>query len=102
MVSASTLQFSDPPSLYGLSETVKGLIRLLRDASNLTLDIHNEFFESKIKSIKKHRVKFHVVATETIFHCNDLVKFGDDLITITECSSDETISNEDILDCLNL
>ena len=60
------MQFSDSPSIKELSINVQKVIRFLRNASNLTLDFQNKFFESKIELIKKHRKEFHLIAIKTI------------------------------------
>jgi len=94
------MQFSDSPSIKELSINVQKVIRFLRNASNLTLDFQNEFFESKIELIKKHRKEFHSIAIKTIDQCSNLARFGEELMILIESCNDGSISNQDISEYL--
>nr|CAG8564739.1 10715_t:CDS:2 [Entrophospora candida] len=89
------------PTIKHLSSTVQTLTQSFRDASSETLDFKNEFFESKISLIKKERMEFRSVATDITHQCDSLVKFGEELMIFIESHSDESVPNEDLLECLN-
>lgn len=96
------MRLPNPPDLNNLSHIIIKLVQLLRDTSRETLNFKNEFFENIINLINDNRIELHSIAIETIFHINSLIRFGEDLIIFVEICGDESVSDEEKVDLLNL
>nr|CAG8481488.1 3487_t:CDS:2 [Entrophospora candida] len=91
------------PRIGDLSDTFVRSIIFLRSARRVTLESNNGFFEStKFQTVEQRRLASDSIVTESISHCDNLVGLGKELMEFFESCNNESISNEDILDDLNL
>ncbi|CAJ0751820.1 11806_t:CDS:2 [Entrophospora sp. SA101] len=91
------------PHIGDLSDTFVRSIIFLRSARRVTLESNNGFFEStKFQTVEQRRLASDSIVIESISHCDNLVGLGKELMEFFESCNNESISNEDILDDLNL